>query len=586
MAQALATTLVVASLYALLGAGYVLVYRASRVLNLAQGDLLTLGGYFLFATAATFPGAPVLALPLAAALSALTGVLVYVALMRPMAGHPVFAAVLVAGALGILLRAGIGLVFTDRPRPPLQKPRLSNPPRPLAGGAVVSTFDLVMVGAAVALFAALFVFLKVSPLGIRMRAAGERALLASQRGINFHGVFALSWALAAFAGGLAGMIYSSNVRLEPSLGILGLRAFAVALVGGLDRLGLRARPREPGGLRRDRRPRAERAHGTRGPDLARPRRLPRRRRLHHGRPRRARSRLAARDAAGDGARRRCARPRRRHPGAAAQGPLPGPGHAGHAPRRALRGRRDAGARRRQHGLHHPAAAPRRPRVQGHRGVVLRPRRARRPGPPPRGESAALARRPRVDGDPRPRRRRRVGRHRRRPLQALGLRLVERRHGARGRALRLPPRLRLGGGVRLLRCRRVHRHDHHRRPRLGPRRRAGGGLRDAAALRDRRARGRRQPRRRAVLRLSREVRGLRPADGPLPRLRAAGPRRHLAPRPQLVLPLAVPPPSATRVVLMGGPEMAPLIVQAKGATPPSDSPGQRSAAPRRSRGAPR
>src|SRR6266571_1731369 len=191
MAQALATTLVVASLYALLGAGYVLVYRASRVLNLAQGDLLTLGGYFLFATAATFPGAPVLALPLAAALSALTGVLVYVALMRPMAGHPVFAAVLVTVTLGILLRAAIVLVFTDRTRHPLQNLGLSNPPRPLAGGAVVSTFDLVMVGAAVAFF----------------------------------------------AGGLAGMIYSSNVRLEPSLGILGLRAFAVALVGGLDSLG-------------------------------------------------------------------------------------------------------------------------------------------------------------------------------------------------------------------------------------------------------------------------------------------------------------------------------------------------------------
>jgi branched-chain amino acid transport system permease protein len=69
-----------------------------------------------------------------------------------------------------------------------------------------------------------------------MRAAGERALLASQRGIDFHGVFALSWALAAFAGGLAGIIYSSNVRLEPSLDVLGLRAFAVALVGGLDSL--------------------------------------------------------------------------------------------------------------------------------------------------------------------------------------------------------------------------------------------------------------------------------------------------------------------------------------------------------------
>jgi len=154
-----------------------------------------------------------------------------------MAGHPVFAAVLVTVTLGILLRAAIVFVFTDRTRHPLQQLGLSNPPRPLVAGAVVSTFDLVMVGAALVLFAALFVFLKVSPLGIRMRAAGERALLASQRGIDFHGVFALSWALAAFAGGLAGMIYSSNVRLEPSIGILGLRAFAVALVGGLDSLG-------------------------------------------------------------------------------------------------------------------------------------------------------------------------------------------------------------------------------------------------------------------------------------------------------------------------------------------------------------
>jgi branched-chain amino acid transport system permease protein len=214
----------------------VLVYRSSRVLNLAQGDLLTLGGYFLFALAAAFPGAPAVSLPLAALASALTGVLIYVVLMRPMAGHPIFAAVLVTVTLGILLRAAIVFVFTDRTRHPLASLALTNPPRALPGGAVVSTFDLVMVATAVSLFVALFVFLKVSPLGIQMRAAGERAVLASQRGINFHGVFALSWALAAFAGGLAGMIYASNVRLEPSLDVLGLRAFAVALVGGLDSL--------------------------------------------------------------------------------------------------------------------------------------------------------------------------------------------------------------------------------------------------------------------------------------------------------------------------------------------------------------
>jgi len=235
--QVLATTVVVASLYALLAAGYVLVYRATRVLNLAQGDMMTLGGYFLFLVATAVPGEPARAIAGAAALSALAGFLIYRLLMRPMAGHPIFAAVLVTVTLGILLRAAIVLVYTDRIRHPLGLLGLANPARPLIGGAVVSTFDLFTVGAAAALFAALFLFLRFSPLGIQMRAAGEKPLLASQRGINFHLVFALAWALAGFAGALAGILYANNVRLDPSLGVLGLKAFAVALVGGLDSLG-------------------------------------------------------------------------------------------------------------------------------------------------------------------------------------------------------------------------------------------------------------------------------------------------------------------------------------------------------------
>ena len=236
MTQVLATTLVVASLYALLGAGYVLVYRASRVLNLAQGDLLTLGGYLLFAVTATIGAAPALAVPLALALSTLAGFLIYHALMRPMAGHPIFAAVLVTVTLGILLRAAIVLIFTDRIRHPLPMLGWRNPPVALPGGAVVSAFDLLTVGTTIVVFAVLFLFLRFSPIGIQMRAAGERALLASQRGINFQFIFALAWALAAFCGGLAGMLYACNIRLEPSLDVLGLKAFAVALVGGLDSL--------------------------------------------------------------------------------------------------------------------------------------------------------------------------------------------------------------------------------------------------------------------------------------------------------------------------------------------------------------
>src|ERR1041384_3651130 len=97
--QTIASIVVSAALYVLLGAGYVLVYRASRVLNLAQGDLMMLGGYALFATATTVSASPGVAVTRALLGGALTGVLVYLLLMRPMAGHPIFAAVLVTVSL-------------------------------------------------------------------------------------------------------------------------------------------------------------------------------------------------------------------------------------------------------------------------------------------------------------------------------------------------------------------------------------------------------------------------------------------------------------------------------------------------------
>jgi|SRR3990172_7541195 len=235
--QTVAGIIVLASLYVLLGVGYVLIYRASRVLNLAQGDLMMFGGYALFAAATSVAAAPLVAIPLALAVSGMAGFLIYILLMSRMAGHPVFAAVLVTVSLGILLRVGVVLLFTDQLRYPLQVMALTNPPLHLGRGVTVSMIDALSVTAAVVVMAALVLFLRGSTLGIQMRAAGERPLLAAQRGINFQLLFALSWALASLTGGVAGVLYASNVRLDPSLGVFGLKAFAVALVGGLDSLG-------------------------------------------------------------------------------------------------------------------------------------------------------------------------------------------------------------------------------------------------------------------------------------------------------------------------------------------------------------
>jgi branched-chain amino acid transport system permease protein len=235
--QAIASIVVLASLYTLLAVGYVLVYRASRVLNLAQGDLMVVGGYALFAAATQLAAPPLAAVALAIGLSFATGLVVYALVMRRMAGHPVFAAVLVTVSIGILLRVAVVLAYTDQIRYPAQTLGLANRPVRLPGGAAVSTLDAWSVGLAALVMVGLFAFLRGSRMGIQMRAAGERPLLAAQRGINFQALFALSWALASLTGGLAGMLYASNVRLDPSVGIVGLKAFAVALVGGLDSVG-------------------------------------------------------------------------------------------------------------------------------------------------------------------------------------------------------------------------------------------------------------------------------------------------------------------------------------------------------------
>jgi branched-chain amino acid transport system permease protein len=235
--QAIASIVVLASLYVLLGVGYVLVYRASRVLNLAQGDLMMFGGYALYAAVTTVTAAPVVAIPAALVASALVGVLLYLVLMARMAGHPVFAAVLVTVSVGILLRVAVVLAFTDQIRYPLEAMALPNRPLALGGGVVISTVDALTVAAAAVLMSALLLFLRRSRVGMQMRAAGERPLLAAQRGIDFQRLFALSWALASFTAGVAGVLYGSNVRLDPTLGVLGVKAFAVALVGGLDSLG-------------------------------------------------------------------------------------------------------------------------------------------------------------------------------------------------------------------------------------------------------------------------------------------------------------------------------------------------------------
>jgi branched-chain amino acid transport system permease protein len=232
--QLVANVIALAAIYALVCAGYTLIYRVSRVLNLAHGELMMVGAYLLVATAGLFDGDPLLALLLAAVSGLVMGMVVYAVLMRWMTGEAVLAAVLITIALGILLRGLAILIWTTQQYYPGATLGWRNPSVEIVPGVQMSTASLAILCLTVLVYVGLFLFLQFTRWGVRMRAAGQSPLLAEQRGIRLHGVYAFAWGLSTFTASLAGMLLALDSGVESTMATIGLKAFPAALVGGLD----------------------------------------------------------------------------------------------------------------------------------------------------------------------------------------------------------------------------------------------------------------------------------------------------------------------------------------------------------------
>ena len=234
--QLAANIVVLTAIYALIACGYVLVYRVSRVLNLAHGELMMLAAYLLLTTASLFAGHPLTAIGAALGLSTLVGALVYVLLMRKLTGEMVLAAVLCTIALGVLVRGATALVWSAQQHYPSEALGIANTPIALPGGARISLCASLMVLTTAIVYGGLLAFLRLGRWGVRMRAAGQNPLLAAQRGINLNAIYALAWSLSALTGAMSGVLIALDSGLGQSMATIGLKAFPAALVGGLDSL--------------------------------------------------------------------------------------------------------------------------------------------------------------------------------------------------------------------------------------------------------------------------------------------------------------------------------------------------------------
>lgn len=229
--DAMAGALVLGAMYTVIAMGWVIIFRATHVMNFATGEYVVLGAMLLYvALDASLP--LLVALPVALALAGLSGVVTHYAVMRPLAGQPAFAGVIVTFGMATVLSAIIVMTWGGERR--VLPTSVDNRAYELPGGAIITLFGIVTIVVVLLVYLAVLGFLRWSRLGAQMRAAAENPGLASQLGVDINRIFGLSWALALAVATIGGVSFAFSNSLSIELGQLGLRGLAPALVGGFD----------------------------------------------------------------------------------------------------------------------------------------------------------------------------------------------------------------------------------------------------------------------------------------------------------------------------------------------------------------
>ena len=224
--------LALGSIYALVALGFVIIFKATDVINFAHGELMLLGAYLVYSfhneAGLTF----FLAVPLAMAAMGVVGWGIERTVLRRMVGQPVFAIVMITIGLAIIVRQIVAAKWG------YNEQILGDPWGPSQFSIGDVKFNVVslatIIAAAIALLA-FFAFFRYSRYGVAMRAAAFDEEAAMAVGIPVRRVHALAWIIASAIATIGGIFLASfPSSLNPTLGFVALRAFPAAILGGLD----------------------------------------------------------------------------------------------------------------------------------------------------------------------------------------------------------------------------------------------------------------------------------------------------------------------------------------------------------------
>ena len=223
--------LAVGSVYALVALGFVLIYKASSVINFAQGELLMVGAYICLALLTTYQVPFWAGFFLTMAFSVILALFIERLVLRPMIGEPAISIIMITIGLSLVLKSFVAAIWGTQIKvfPPIF------PETPLKVGEIVVSQVYVYTFLASMVFLVLFaLFFKYSRMGIAMRATANSNQVALSMGISVKKVFAISWCVAAVVSAVGGILIGNINGVNSTLAGVGLKVFPAVILGGLD----------------------------------------------------------------------------------------------------------------------------------------------------------------------------------------------------------------------------------------------------------------------------------------------------------------------------------------------------------------
>lgn len=223
--------LAVGCIYALVGLGFVLIYKATHVVNFAQGEILMIGAFLFFTFSDAWKFDFWVSAVLAILCTSAIGGLLYYSLLRRIPEHQVIPAVIITIGIGIIARNGVRLIpewgsDTHTVSTPFSSAIVS------IGGLAIGGDHLGIMIATAVLIAGLQIILVWTKPGLAIRALSQDRTAVRRLGVPVTTFAAMVWALSGGISGLAGVLFAPVVFIHPEMGYLALRAFSAAVLGG------------------------------------------------------------------------------------------------------------------------------------------------------------------------------------------------------------------------------------------------------------------------------------------------------------------------------------------------------------------